>query len=64
MDIAALSILLNQAQVKQQASLSVAKMVMDTGETQMDGMLKMLGESANLPEVQHPYLGGKIDIQA
>ena len=64
MDIAALSVLLNHAQVKQQASLSVAKMIMDTGETQAADMLKMLEESAGLPEVPHPFLGQHIDMQA
>lgn len=63
MDIAELSTALSQVQVKQQANLSVMKLTMNTGEGQAADMLKMLEGSA-APEVSHPYLGGKIDIQA
>lgn len=64
MDIAKMSIALNQAQVQQQASLSVMKMVMDKGKVQANDMLEMLGEGAEVPTASHPHLGGKIDIQA
>ena len=63
MDIARLSTVLSQAQVKQQASLSVMRMMMDTGKVQADHMLEMVDESVNAPDTSHPYLGGKVDIQ-
>ncbi|WP_156858057.1 YjfB family protein [Oceanobacillus sp. AG] len=64
MDIAKLSTVLSQAQVKQQASLSVMRMMMDTGKVQAGDMLEMLDESVSAPDASHPNLGGKIDIQA
>ncbi|MCF3942100.1 YjfB family protein [Oceanobacillus alkalisoli] len=63
MDIAKLSTVLSQSQVKQQASLSVMKMMMDTGKVQANDMLEMLDEGVSAPDAGHPYLGGKIDIQ-
>lgn len=64
MDIAKLSTVLSQYQVKQQASLSVMKMMMDTGKVQADDMLEMMGESVSVLDASHPHLGGKVDIQA
>ncbi len=63
MDIAKLSTVLSQYQVKQQASLSVMKMMMDTGKVQAEDMLEMMGESISAPDASHPHLGGMIDIQ-
>lgn len=40
MDIAALSMGLSQMKVAQQASISVMKMAMDSGQTQMNDMVK------------------------
>lgn len=62
MDIAALSIMMNQAHVKQQANLSVMRMAMDTRQMQAADMLDMLEESVEMPNVNHPYLGRTIDF--
>ncbi|MCR1971701.1 YjfB family protein [Clostridium cochlearium] len=40
MDIAAMSTMMSQAKVQQQASLSVMKMAMDAGKTEMNEMTK------------------------
>lgn len=64
MDIAGLSVALNQMQVKQQASLSVMKMTMNTGEAQASDMVKMLEKSSPLaPQAVDPNLGRMIDIK-
>ena len=41
MDIAKLSILMSQSQIKHQASLSVMKKTMDTAELQSEQMIRM-----------------------
>lgn len=61
MDIAALSTVLSQVQVKQQASLSVMKKVMDTGNNQAIDMLQMMEAST---EAVDPNLGRTIDMKA
>ncbi|HLS67035.1 MAG TPA: YjfB family protein [Pseudogracilibacillus sp.] len=63
MDIAAMSMALSQANVKQQASLAVMKKAMTTTETNAQGLIDMLNQSVgnNAP---HPYLGGKVDVKA
>lgn len=60
LDIAALSIAMNQAQVKQQASVSVMKSAMSTAEEDGDALIKIL-ETATPP---HPEIGTTIDIKA
>ncbi|MDK2804613.1 MAG: hypothetical protein PWR23_1621 [Peptostreptococcaceae bacterium] len=40
MDIAAMSTMMSQAKVQQQASISVMKMAMDAGQTQMNDMVQ------------------------
>jgi len=61
MDIAALSIALNQSQIKQQVGLSVMKTVMSTAETNAAGLIQMLNESGG--QAPHPYLGAHIDLK-
>ena len=61
MDIAALSTMLSQMQVQQQASLSVTKMAMDTGKTQATDMLQMMLQDSN--QAVDPNLGRMIDIK-
>ena len=63
MDIAALSIVMKQAQVKQQASLSVMKSAMNTAENNAVALLDMLNQSTG-QTVSHPYLGQKVDLKA
>lgn len=54
-----MSMAMNQAQVKQQASLSVMKSTMSTAEQNGDALVEMLEAS-----VPHPNLGAKIDVKA
>lgn len=58
MDIARLSIAMNQSQLKQQASISVMKKTMDQAEMQSEQMIQMLQQSIQ------PHLGGHIDAKA
>jgi hypothetical protein len=65
MDIASMSIALNQGKVQQQASLSVMKMAMGDVKQQGQGIQELLGTS-NPTVNQHaaqPHLGGNIDIK-
>lgn len=64
MDITALSMNLSQIKVTQQASISVLKMAMDTGQSQMTDMLKILEANTKIMEQSiTPNLGGNIDIR-
>lgn len=64
MDIAALSMGLSQMKVAQQASISVMKMAMDAGQTQMNDMVQMVQENTKMMEqAAQPHLGGSIDIK-
>ena len=63
MDIAALSIISNQAQVKQQASLSVMKMVMNSSAEQTQALISMASEMNSATELSvNPHLGSKLDV--
>ena len=65
MDIAALSIISNQAQVKQQASLSVMKIAMNSSSEQTQAMLDMASEMTRVMESSvNPNLGSKLDTLA
>ena len=64
MDIAALSVLMSQGQVQQQAGVSVMKMAMNVAETQGNMMTSLLGETAKILEMSvQPHLGGSVDIK-
>jgi hypothetical protein len=56
-DIAALSVAMNQSQIQQQASLSVMKMAMNTAEQNSVDLTKMLEQSVQ------PHLGSSIDVK-
>lgn len=58
MDIARLSMAMSQANVQQQASLSVMSKAMDQSEAQTDGLIEMLDQTV------HPHLGQAIDVKA
>lgn len=63
MDIAALSMGLSQMKVAQQASISVMKMAMDSGQTQMNDMVQMVQENTKMMERSvNPNLGKNLDI--
>jgi Putative motility protein len=57
MDISALSVIMNQSQVQQQASLSVMKMAINTAEQNSTEFTKMLEQSVQ------PHLGSSIDLK-
>lgn len=63
MDIAKMSILMNQAHLQQQASFAVLKKAMNTAEMNANGLIDMLNQSVG-NQAQHPYKGANIDIKA
>ena len=63
MDIAALSVVSNHVQLKQQASLSVMKMVMNASQEQTNSLLAMTpGMSGGMESSVNPHLGSKLDV--
>ena len=65
MDIAALSISLNQGKLQQQAGLSVMKMAMRTAEQQGNTIISMANDNTKSMALSvQPYLGANLDIQA
>lgn len=63
MDIAALSIISKQAQVKEQASLSVMKMAMNSSTEQTQTLITMASETNSAMELSvNPHLGSKLDV--
>ncbi|WP_163539829.1 YjfB family protein [Gracilibacillus sp. YIM 98692] len=57
MDVAAMSVIMSQSQVKQQASVSLMDKALNQAEQQSSDMVKMLEASAQ------PHKGGNIDIK-
>ncbi len=65
MDIAAISMAYAQFELKQQASVSIAKKSMDVAEAQMQGLIEMLQIATPEPEDVSPAdLGQLIDVKA
>lgn len=52
LDIAAMSMSMAQAQVMQQASVSVMKKAMDNTETQMNGIIEMMAPNQHALDVR------------
>lgn len=64
MDIAALSIALNQNKVQEQASVSVLKMAMGVATNQGEAMTSLAGVTTKSMESSvQPNLGAMLDIQ-
>ncbi|MCM3760673.1 YjfB family protein [Alkalihalobacillus oceani] len=64
MDIALLSMAMNQGQIRQEASMAVMKKAMGNAEQQGEALQKLLS-SADVAAIQHaaqPHLGGSIDV--
>ncbi|ENH98416.1 hypothetical protein J416_00474 [Gracilibacillus halophilus YIM-C55.5] len=57
MDVAAQSVVMNQAQLKQQASVSIMDKAMNQSESQGKSMIQMMESS------MQPHLGGSIDTK-
>lgn len=65
MDIAALSIMLNQGKLQQQLGVSVMKMAMGVAADQSNSLVQMANDTSKAMESSvQPYLGTMIDIQA
>lgn len=63
-DIAALSTMMSQNQVQQQAGVSVMKMALDTAATQNGMLTALLDETTkSLAMSVQPHLGGLLDIR-
>ncbi|QGG46466.1 YjfB family protein [Heliorestis convoluta] len=63
MDIAALSILMNQSQVRQEASISVLKMALDTSQVQSADLAKMMqANTKTMEQSVNPHVGARIDV--
>ncbi len=64
MDVAALSSVMSTSKVKQQASLSVMKMVMNTGKENSSGIINMMkSSSASLERSVNPSKGSNFDVK-
>lgn len=64
MDIAALSIVLNQGKLQQQVGISVMKTAMGVADDQGSAIVAMANDMSNVMALSvQPYLGANIDIQ-
>lgn len=65
LDIAAMSIILNQNKVQEQSSLAVMKMAMDVAANQNESIIAMEGAMTKAMETSiQPFLGANLDIKA
>ncbi|CQR46404.1 hypothetical protein BN1058_00664 [Paraliobacillus sp. PM-2] len=58
MDIAALSTVISQTKLQQQASIQVMDKAMDQSQVKSEGLIKMMEQSVS------PHLGSNIDTKA
>lgn len=64
MDIAALSIMLNQSKMQQQVGISVMKMAMGVAADQNNAITAISNDASTaMSASMQPYLGANIDIQ-
>lgn len=64
MDIAAMSTMISQSSIQQQASLLVLKLSMDSAKVQATDLTQMLQQSTKAMELSvNPHLGGNVDIR-
>jgi len=59
MDIAALSVVMSQQQVKTDASIAIMKQAKDVMQNEGEQLIEMIEESA----VPHPNLGHQVDVK-
>ncbi|ERN52140.1 YjfB family protein [Alkalihalophilus marmarensis] len=64
MDIALLSMALNQGQVQQQASMAVMKKAMGNAEQQGEALQKLMSsaDARAIQQATQPHLGSSIDL--
>ncbi|MGI2328500.1 YjfB family protein [Planococcus sp. YIM B11945] len=65
MDIAALSMALSQASIRQEATVSVMKKTMDQAESNGQGIINMLQDSnvKMMEQSVQPHIGGSINLR-
>ncbi|EOD00374.1 YjfB family protein [Caldisalinibacter kiritimatiensis] len=64
MDIAAMSTMLSQGKVMQQASISVMKMAMNSAENSGQMIKELADTNTKMMEMSvNPHIGGNIDIR-
>ncbi len=64
MDIAAMSTMISQSSIQQQASLAVLKLSMNSAQVQSANLAEMLQQSTKAMEMSvNPKLGGNMDIR-
>ncbi len=64
MDIAAMSMGLSQMKLANEVSTSVMKMAMESGQTKMDDMLRIVQDNTKMLEQSvSPNLGANLDIK-
>ncbi|MFA9558930.1 YjfB family protein [Evansella sp. AB-rgal1] len=65
MDIAFLSMALNQGHIQQQVSISVMKKAIGNTEQQGEALQKLMStaDAAAIQQAAQPHLGGKIDLK-
>ena len=65
MDIAALSMALNQGKLQQQAGISIMKIAMGVASEQSNSIAALASDTSKAMESSvRPYLGASFDIQA
>lgn len=63
MDIAAMSTMLSQAKIQQQASLSIVKTAMNTAKMQGTDLLQLLEVNTKIMEQSvNPHIGSNVDV--
>ncbi len=64
MDISSMSTMLSQAEARQQVSISVLKMAMNSGKTQINDMVQMVQKNTKMIEQSvKSHIGANIDIK-
>lgn len=63
MDIAAISNIIAQANIKQQAGIQLATKIIDISKQKNIDLLRMIEGSSSLENSVTPHIGGNIDIK-
>ena len=65
MDIAALSIMLNQNKVQEQVGMSILKIAMDVAKNEGESLTSLADETTKAMELSvQPFIGANLDIPA
>ncbi|MGO4499134.1 YjfB family protein [Paenibacillus sp. 2RAB27] len=63
MDIAAMSMVMSQTSLVQNASLSVMKIAMDSAKMSATNLTEMLSQNTVIQQSVQPHLGGNFDVK-